>query len=227
MDAQETTPGPPPVTEEEKAQIQSGANALLQFFQADPGARAAMDRTIRQHLLGGVSLETWDRILGGLTRYAGEEVTRFLLMTLLSADQLLNPAGTEHLALVEQHVGPEAWSYLCGLMALYGDDLKESYELSGQNEQGWRTINRRVFYDHLSETWRATFEIIKFGGERVYLDETPTSAIVLCQAILDGLNAVPEEIAQEIADRYAIEDLVGLVYTFVERYAPDLLEEEV
>lgn len=225
-------PTPPPAEIEEETLIRREASLLLQFLQADPGARAYIDRTIRQHLQDGVGLETWQNILGSLTVYAGEEVTHLVLMTLLSTEELLNPdevlspGETGVLALVEKHAGPEVWSYLRGLMALYSADLREAHEVSGQNAQGWRTVNRRVYYDHLAETWRATFEIIKFGGERVYLDETPSSAIVLCQAILDALNSVPVELAQQVAEREAVEGLVGLFYTFVENFAPDLLEEE-
>lgn len=218
--------------EETQVQIQRGATSFLQLLQADPAARAYIDRTIRQRLQGGVAPETWQGILGGLTVYAGEDVTRFVLMTLLSAEELLNPDETPDpdetgvLALVEKQVGPEAWSYLRGLMALYGADLKDAYEAAGQSAQGWRTVNRRVYYDHMAEVWRATFEIVKFDQERVFLDETPTSAIVLCQAILDALNSIPVEAAQQAADREAVEGMVGLFYTFVERFAPDLLEEE-
>ncbi|MFQ6102297.1 MAG: hypothetical protein ACE5OS_13850 [Anaerolineae bacterium] len=233
MDIQHGIPATPPPaeTEDEETLIRREAGLFLQFLQADPGARAYIDRTIRQHLQDGVGLETWQNILGGLTVYAGEDITHFMLMTLLSAEELLNPDevlssdDTGILALVEKQVGPEVWSYLRGLMALYSADLREAYEVSGQNVQGWRTVNRRVYYDHLAEAWRATFEIIKFGGERVYLDETPTSAIVLCQAILDALNSVPVEAAQQVANREAVEGLVGLFYTFVEHFAPDLLEE--
>jgi len=220
-------PGPPPPAEieDEETQVRRGANLLLQFLQDDPGARAYIDRTIRQHLQGGVDLKTMENIRGGLTLYAGEDITDFILVTLLSADELLSPEGSEYLALVEEHVGAEVWSYLRGLMALYSADLREAYGAFGQNPQGWKNINRRVYYDYLAEMWRATFEIIQFDGERVYLDETATSAIVLCQAILDTLNAVPVEFAQQAADRLAVENLVGLFYTFVERFAPDLLEE--
>ncbi len=223
---QETPPGPLPPTEveDEETLIRNGANLLVQFLQADPGARAYIDRTIRQHLGDGVGLGTWENILGGLILYAGEDVVNFLLTVLLSAEELLGPDGSEYLTLVEQYVGAEVWSYLRGLMALYSAGLKEAYEVFGQNPQGWRNVNRRIYYDHLAEMWRVTFEIIKFDGERVYLDETPTSAIVLCQAILDALNSVPVELAQQVADRQAVEGLIDLAHTFIQHFAPDILE---
>lgn len=220
-----SSPPPPAETADEEAQIQREASLFLQFLQADPTAKAYIDRTIRQHLQDGVGIETWGNILGGLTMYAGEDIAHFVLMILLNADDLLSPDDTSYLALVEKNVGAEAWPYLRGLLAMYSAGVKESYALAGENPQAWRVINRRLFYDELTERWQATLEIIKYNGERYYLEETPTTAIVLCSAILDALNFAPVEEAQQMADRLAVEEMVRLFYTFVERFAPDLLEE--
>ena len=213
-------PPAPDDAENEAARIQRNAILLLEFFQADPSNRAYIDRTIRQHIQNGVKLESWGRILSGLTVYAGEDLATFVLTVLLRSED------TEFLALIEAYAPPEVWSYLRGLMALYSDELREVYAIFGENPQGWRTINRRVYFDHLTDTWRANFELIKFNGDRFHLDETPTSAIVLCQAILDALNSVPVEAAPQIADRDAVENLIGLLYAFVEHFAPDYLEAE-
>ncbi len=227
MDAQQgTPPNSPPPAETEDEQVQRDASLFLQFLQSDPGGRAYIDRTIRQHLQGGVGPETWGNVLGGLVMYAGEKVAHFVLMVLLSADELLDPDEAEYLPLVEKHVGPEAWSYLRGLLAMYGAGLKEAYAIAAENPQAWRTVNRRMFYDEMTQQWQATFEIVKYNGERVYLEETPSTAIALCSAILDTLNFVPVEVAQQVADRETIESVVGLFYTFIEHFAPDILEEE-
>lgn len=227
MDAQQVMPpNSPPPAETEDEEVQRDAGLFLQFLQSDPGGRAYIDRTIRQHLQGGVDTETWGNILGGLTLYAGEDVTRFVLMVLLSADELLNPDEAEYLPVVEKHVGPEAWSYLRGLLAMYSAGVKEAYAIAAENPQAWRTVNSRMFLNEMTQQWQATFEIVKYNGERVYLEETPTTAIVLCSAILDTLNFVPVEAAQQVADRETIESVVNLFYTFVEHFAPDILEEE-
>lgn len=222
----QTPPSPPPPAEaeDEEAQIRSDASLFLQFLQADPTAKAYIDRTIRQHLQDGVGQGTWGNILNGLTLYAGEDVTRLVLMVLLSADELLSPNGTEYLGQVEKYVGAEAWSYLRGLLAMYSVGVKEAYALAGENPQAWRVVNRRMFYDEITERWQVTFEIIKYNGERFYLEETPTSAVVLCSAIVDALNFVPEEQASQVADPGAVENLVNVFSTFVTRFAPHLLE---
>jgi hypothetical protein len=215
-------PSPPPVTpdEDEAAQIQANAGLLLQFLQQNPAHGAYMDRTIRQHLQAGVTLETWGHILHGLITYAGEDIATFVLTVLLRADD------ADFMLLVEESAPAEVWLYLRGLTALYSAYLQEAYAVFGENPQGWRTINRRVYYDHLTDSWRASFEIIKFNGERFNLDETPTSAIVLCQAILDALNVVPAEAAQQAVDPNAVGNLISLFYSFAERFATDYLEEE-
>jgi hypothetical protein len=215
-------PSPPPVPpdEDEAAQVQTNAGLLHQFLQQDPMHGAYVDRMIRQHLQPGLTLETWGYVLHGLTTYAGEEIATFVLMVLLRSDD------ADFTLLVKESASTEVWSFLRGLMALYSDPLQEAYTVFGENPQAWRTINRRVYYDHLTDSWRASFEIIKFNGERFNLDETPTSAVVLCQAILDALNAVPEEMAEQAVDRTAVDNLVSLFYEFVERFAADYLEEE-
>lgn len=217
-----TPPSPPPVApvEDETTQVQTGAGLLLQFLQQNPANGAYMDRTIRQHLQAGVTLETWGHILHGLITYAGEDTATFVLTVLLRSDD------ADFMLLVDESATTEVWSYLRGLIALYSDYLQEAYAIFGENPQGWRTINRRVYYDHLTDSWRASFEIIKFNGEQFNLDETPTSAIVLCQAILDALNAVPVDLAQQAVDPNAVDNLISLFYAFVERFATDYLEEE-
>jgi hypothetical protein len=210
---------------DEEAQVRRDANLLMQFLQTDPTTRAYIDRTIRQHLQRGVSSETWADILNGLTLYAGEDVTRFVLTILLSADELLDPDSSGYLDLVRENIREETWVYLRSLLAMYSAGIKEAYALAGENPHAWRMVNRRVFYDQLTERWQTTLEVIKYSGERFYLEETPTSAIGLCSAILDALNFVPPEEAQQVADRRAVEELIGLFYAFVERFAPDFLEE--
>ena len=70
MDAQQGIPldSPPPAETEDEG-VQRDASLFLQFLQSDPGGRAYIDRTIRQHLQGGIGPETWGNILGGLTLY--------------------------------------------------------------------------------------------------------------------------------------------------------------
>jgi hypothetical protein len=215
-------PSPPPAApvEDEATQVRTNADHLLRFLKQDPAHGAYMDRTIRQHLQAGVTLETWGHILRGLTTYAGEDVATFLLTVLLRSDD------ADFMLLVEESAVAEVWSYLRGLMALYSDYLQEAYAIFGENPQGWRTINRRVYYDNLTDSWRASFEIIKFNGEQFSLDETPTSAIVLCQAILDALSAVPADLAPQAVDPNAVDNLISLFYSFVERFATEYLEEE-
>ncbi len=218
----ETPPGPPSAPADavdEETQVQRAADQLLQFMQTDPTTRPHIDRIIRHHLENGIDLETWGHVLNGLTVYVGEDIATFLLTLLLRSDD------AEFVDLVEKYVGAEM-PYLRSLMALYSDDLREAHTVFGEKPHGWKTVNRRIYYDHLTQLWHATFEIVKYGGERVYLDETPNSAIVLCQAIIDALNAVPVETAQQAADPRAVEDLVALFYTFVEHFAPELFEDE-
>ncbi len=213
--------------EDVETRVRRDASLLVQFLQENPRAQATIDRTLRQQLQGGVNPETWGNILGGLTVYAGEDMARFVLTTLLSADELLNPENAAgYLALIEQHVGAETWSYLRSLMAMYSPGVREAYAIAGENPQASRIINRRVFLDEVTGAWQASFEIIKYNGERLYLEETPTTAIGLCNAILDTLNFAPTEGTQQFVDPSALESLISLAYAFVERFAPELLAEE-
>ncbi len=223
MNGQSPSTPPPPAdaaTPSDVTQIRQGEQLLQTFLQADSFHRASIDRTLRQHLSAGVGVETWERVLSALNLYLGEELATFILVSLMRSND------ADFVQLLRQTVGPDTWSYLSGLIALYADDLREAYAIFGENPQGWRTINRRVFYDYLTDSWHTTFEIIRFNGERVTLDETPQSAIVLCQAILDALNAVPPELAPKVADPEAVENLLNLFYAFIERYAPQVLSSE-
>jgi hypothetical protein len=226
MENQPPAPPAPPAEpvappEDDAAQIQNGAGILVEFLQTHPAHGACVDRVLRQHLnSSAIGPDTWNRILNGLNLYAGEDLTTFLLVSILRSNE------PEFVSLLKEHSAPEAWSYLYGLIALYSDDLREAYAIFGENPSGWRTVNRRVFYDYLTGSWHAMFEIIRFNGEQVLLDETPKSAIVLCQAILDALNAIPPDIAPQLADPESVENLVSLFSTFIERFAPHLLNTD-
>ena len=91
LEAEMTVPEPtetsePPGFDSEAALVQHGLDLLRRFLQAEPGARATIDRTIRQHLDHRIDDETWGHVFGGLKQYAGEEIATFVLMYRLGCD---------------------------------------------------------------------------------------------------------------------------------------------
>jgi hypothetical protein len=97
--------------------------------------------------------------------------------------------------------------------------------LGGMNEDSWRVINRRAYYDAVTERWGVNLEFVKYSGEQFFLNETLDSTLLLANGILDTLNRVPPEVATNSIIRDIIQRFTDLSLQLIKLYAPDMLEE--
>lgn len=207
--------------QDESQEIRKAAHALSELLQQDPEAMQIVERVISEHLHRGVNTDTGGILFDSLTFYVGEELANFLLT-------LLARAGDDRalLAQVEAHLSAGVRAWLRSLLALYGSALREAYTIGGENPHSWRTINRQVYYDLMSDRWRITLEVIKYNGERTTYIEEPNTLLILADAILDTLNRVPPEIAPEVVKPSRLDSFIGTCLRFFQLYAPGVFGGE-
>ncbi len=78
--------------------------------------------------------------------------------------------------------------------------MKEAAAIGGEDPAGWRTVNREVYYEALADRWVVRFEIVKYDGERVTLNERPTTLLSLANAVLDTLIQTLPNMLAELVD---------------------------
>lgn len=201
--------------QDESQEIRETARSLSELLQREPEAMQIVERVIGEHLRRGVNVDTGSILFDSLAFYAGEELANFLLTLLARAGD-----DRELLAHVEAHLSAEARAWLRTLLALYGSALREAYTIGGENPHSWRTINRQVYYDLMSDRWRITLEVVKYNGERTTYVEDPNTLLILVDAILDTLNRVPAEIAPEVVRPNRLEGFINTCIKFFQLYAP-------
>ncbi|MCS7221774.1 MAG: hypothetical protein RML36_01665 [Anaerolineae bacterium] len=201
--------------QDESQEIQKAARALSELLQREPEAVQVVERVIGEHLRGGINTDTGGILFDSLAFYVGEELANFLLT-------LLARAGDDRalLAQVEAHLSVKVKAWLRSLLALYGSALREAYTIGGENPHSWRTINRQVYYDLMSDRWRITLEVIKYNGERTTYVEEPNTLLILADAILDTLNRVPAEVAPEVVKSSRLDSFINTCLKFFQLYAP-------
>jgi hypothetical protein len=126
---------------------------------------------------------------------------------------------------VEACLSVEAKTWLRTLLALYGHALKEAYTIGGENPHSWRTINRQVYYDLMSDRWRIILEVVKYNGEKTTYVEEPNTLLILTDAILDTLNRIPAEVAPDVVGSDCLESFINTCIKFFQLYAPGVLGE--
>ncbi|WP_420629899.1 hypothetical protein [Candidatus Leptofilum sp.] len=199
-------------------QIES-INELQSAISDNAALISEIETIIREHLRPNPTGESIGKILGGLDLYLGEDPAYFLLHILRFSND------ATYVQQVKSHCTESFWRILRRLVALYGVDVRRAYTLLNENPQSWDILNRHTYFDHLTNTWAISMEIVKYNGERLNLEETPGSALTLVRGILDMLMNVPAESAPDLIDKNYMADTFHQFYTFINHYNPELLAE--
>jgi hypothetical protein len=190
----DTKNGRMPETAGQEVAYLAGLDDLEKALAEESGLAAEMEALIDTYAAGQITYETITALYDGLVYYLDDPAIDFLLLLLTGAPD------AESLDKVREKAAPDTWRWLRRLLARYGRPLQEAYAVSGVNKDGWRWLNRRVYYDTVIGRWGVSLELIKFNGEKIILEETPTSALSLAQGIVDSLITIPADIASELMD---------------------------
>ena len=210
VDIQEPQPGtetleaPPQLDEEQLEMIAQGKLKLQQELDQDADLMTEIEAVLGEHLHAALSPATLQTISEGLELYLDPPGAQYLLALLLNSDD------ARYREAAKAGASPRTWRALRRLLALYGSSMREANSLVNVNEQGWKAMNRHVYYDVLAGRWSIALEILKTNNDRLYLDETPDSILTLANGILDTLTSVPEYVAPQLFSADTIKQLTEL-----------------
>lgn len=199
-------------------QIES-IHALQSIFNANAALSSEIEMVIREHLHPNPATDSFGKILSSLELYLGEDPAYFLLHLLRFSND------APYIQQVKAECDEPFWHSLRRLIALFADSVRKAYTLFNENPNAWDILNRHTYFDHLTNNWHMSLEIVKYNGERLSLEETPGGALTLVRGILDMLVNVPAENAPELIDKDYLADTLQQFYTFINHYAPELLTE--
>lgn len=194
--------------------------AMQSKFTQDDPLFTEIETVIREHLRGNLTPDTYGQLWNSLELYLGEDLTSYLTYLLrLSNDP-------SYMAQVKAHCSEQFWGKLRRLIALHADDLRSAYRIYNENPHAWAEVtNRHTYFDYLTNTWTIAFEIVKYNGERLRIEETPGGSLALIRSLLHMLMRVPIEDAPNLINTEYLKDSFDQFAQLVNLYSPELLAE--
>lgn len=215
----------PPVEQEALADVtqyvSSAAKALQELFEHEPAAWQDVPEILKDHLQQPLTADTANTLFTSMSMYTGDEDTSDLVLSTLTR----SVGDEEFRELFEGAVDDKTRSWVRAMLARHGSRLREAWVIGGENPNSWRSVNRSVLFDPGSGDWLLGFEILTYGGQRLKLEETPTTLLLLASAILDTLNRLPAEEALDALAPDRRDEFMALLLEFMSLFAPDALEE--
>lgn len=211
-------PEPEPVLDDAQL-VSSAARALQELFAREPSARQEFGQILREHLQPPLTADSAQTLFTSMSILAGEETANLLLGVLKRSFD-----DKAFLAQLEGALDDKSRSWMRVILARYGPRLKEAWIIGGESPEAWRSVNRAVSYDLVSG-WQITFELIKYSGERLKVQDTPSNFLFMVSAILDTLSLIPEDQAPNLLDADGLSEFVGKAGAFIRLFAPDTLEQ--
>lgn len=195
------------------ADVREAAAHLSKMLVESPDRQRYVEDILRRYLGEPPTTLTAGNLLVALELYTGADFAGFLLGYLAAADQ-----DPELLIDFDETLDPETTEYLHKLLALFGPDVTEAATIAEENPDGWRTLQRDVYFDVLSALWKVRLDIITYGGETSRFEETPNSLLIMARGLIDtvitavangGVGVLDDEQLDLFSE--AVNDLATLV----------------
>ncbi len=194
----------------DQEELSNSGRALDKFLDGDQHHQNSLLEVLDHHLVGELGPESGGRLFEAISFFADEEFADTFMGYLTYADQ--DEALREAINGV---VSPAVGAYLRKVLAMHGSQVTEAALVYGQDPHAWREFSREVFFDVISESWRVRIEIATYGGEVVALNETPTSTLLLANAMLDTLMSAIESAGPDVLEPTLVEPLRERVSDFL------------
>lgn len=213
----------PETTIEEVPPLPDFQVEAIQALQSKLNDNAAfyseIELIIREHVNPIVSTDAYERIMSGLELYLEEDTAFYLLHFIRYSND------SSYLEQVMAQCTEPFWHILRRLISLFANDLRKAYKLFSENPNAWDILNRHAYFDHLTNNWIMSLEIIKYNGERLSLEETPGGALALLRGIMHMLMSIPAENAHELIDQDYLADTFQQFDSFKNHYTPNFLAD--
>jgi len=168
---------------------------LSDLIVRHPSVPSQICTIIDEQLQGGISRETYERIVLSLRVLVGQASTRIII----ESSKILNDDFFDQL----EHSNPEAAElgtirFLRELTAKYGTRVKDAFFLSFRHtEDDWRTADVAAFKRADGDSWFIELDLMKYNGGRIILRMSPLSAFQLTHLLMTELQKLPSEVIDE------------------------------
>jgi hypothetical protein len=201
------------IAKDEKKQIQQAANQFSEFLEKQPEAIQTLRHIFECHLQGEITIKTGGLLFKSISIYAGADNAKALWSFMRRG--FFEP---EFLVQIEEHFSESIRVSIRSFLALYGSKFQEVYEIQDENPNGWRLLQRKVYYSSTAERWQIELEIFKCNGEMTLYDESPRSYLSLVWNMLRILNEMPTEATPGIIDQDFLGKFKSTCTTFFELF---------
>ena len=167
------------------------SNLIAQY----PATLSQICTILDEQLQGGISRETYERIVLSLRVLIGHGPTRIIT----ESSKILNDEFFDQL----EHSNAAAAEsgtirFLRELTARYGTRVKDAFFLSFRHtDDDWRTADVAAYKRAEGDGWFIELDLLKYSGGRVFLRMSPLSAFQLTHLLMKELGKLPPEVIDE------------------------------
>jgi hypothetical protein len=168
---------------------------LSDLIVRHPAVPSQICKIVDEQLQGGISRETYERIVLSLRVLVGHASTRIIT----ESSKILNDEFFDQLERSNPEVAESGTiRFLRELTARYGTRVKDAFFLSFRHtEDDWRTADVAAYKRADGDGWFVELDLMKYSGGRVLLRMSPLSAFQLTHLLMKELEKFPSEVIDE------------------------------
>lgn len=160
-----------------------------------PATLSQICTILDEQLQGGISRETYERIVLSLRVLIGHGPTRIIT----ESSKILNDEFFDQLERSNTAAAESGTiRFLRELTARYGTRVKDAFFLSFRHtEDDWRTADVAAYKRVEGDGWFIELDLLKYSGGSVFLRMSPLSAFQLTHLLMKELEKLPPEVIDE------------------------------
>lgn len=188
---------------------------FINSLDKDDRALSTIEKILEMHLREKIANTTFDAVTSSLEIYIGADAMTGFLSLIDGAIE--DPGFIEKL---ETDLPNNLWPDIRAVVAIFGKKLADASSSSEQESpNSWKTINRQVYFDRVTEQWRIAYDIEKFNGELACFEEEPSSFLAMAESILDTLSYIPGDKVEDLFDPVRLDDFRNACSRFLTKIA--------
>lgn len=205
--------------------LSQGVAHLDDFLKSDLQTQQRVVDILSRRLSGEIDADTWNVMHASLSQYFTEDLA-YLLYWVVGVE---DPTASR-MQEVEKYASPAVMAFLRAVVGIFGVDLSNAFVLWNQLPDNWRSVDRYIHLDLLSQQHHLTVFIKKYNGEQMAIEGPPDSILDLAEALIYTARLVGtrEAFSTERIEAFLDESrqLTQLLTAEKEEAPPELSEAE-
>ena len=174
--------------------IKNSLSELATVLSENPEIDHRVREVFDYHLKKGVDSTTWAKVWNALEMSLPDGATDSIMNSCrFNSNEFFDFIKEE----TEEVAVDKALPFLQHLTALYGNEMEEAYDLSGELPEDWRSSAITLYRIEEGKVWLIDVNLIKYDGENVFLKMPIRSAFMLLQRLAMEIEKIPREDVDE------------------------------